>query len=120
MNSSVKSLVPSVSVPPDPPDDALVLLVELAAVVGDAPAADELELLLLPQAATTSAAMIVSIAAASICVRRDLWRAAWRSVACLLIRLFLLLVKQLLRCPSWARRPLRLATSVPTFAAGTA
>src|SRR5690242_8702492 len=117
MNSSVKSLVPSVSVPPDPADDALVLLVELAAVLGDAPAADEaeLELLLLPQAATNSAATIASIPGASIRSKRDVWRA----VACLLICLFLLLVKRRRRA-NRPRRPRRLSVPGPVFVVASA
>jgi hypothetical protein len=66
MNSSVKFFVPSVS---EPPEEALVLVADEL----DAGALDELELeleLLLPHAATSSAATVASAPADSLCVNR--------------------------------------------------
>ncbi len=71
MNSSVKSLVPRVSEPPEPPAAALEL--ELVLELEPPPAlleADELELELDPQAASTRAAIRVRTAAATRVVRR--------------------------------------------------
>src|SRR6188472_4404801 len=62
MNSSVKSLVPKVSVPPEPA--AVLVLVDDPAAA--APDGLELDFELEPQAATSSTARIASAAAASV------------------------------------------------------